>query len=118
MRTKWFIVLTIMGAATAWTDMSVYAQDQEETREADKGQASIDVSGYPEEIQAAYEVFAERCSKCHTLARPINSAYKGDEWRRYVRRMMRKVGSGINPGNRKEIIAFLVYDSEHRKKNK
>ncbi len=83
---------------------------------ADKGAAAIDVSGYPEKMQEYYKVFAKRCSKCHTLARPINSSYAGIEWKRYVKRMMRKPGSGINPKNGKKIVEFLMHDSEVRKK--
>lgn len=93
-------------------------KEQKQVFEADKGVATIDVSGYPEDIQENYKEFAKRCSKCHTLARPINSKYAGDEWKRYVGRMSRKAGSGINPSNGKKIIDFLIYDSETRKKNK
>ena len=37
------------------------------TRHGDR----VDVSGYPPEIRSAYRVFALRCSRCHTLARPL-----------------------------------------------
>ena len=33
----------------------------------------LDVSQYPQDIQDAYKVFAVRCSRCHTLARPLNA---------------------------------------------
>ena len=84
--------------------------------ELDKGADTIDVSSYPEEMQQSYELFAARCSKCHTLARPINSNYAlPDEWSRYVKRMMRKPGSGISPKDAKSIYEFLSYDSSVRK---
>lgn len=91
---------------------------EERLAEFDKGPESIDVSSYPEEMQANYEIFATRCSKCHTLSRPINSDYAlPDEWSRYVKRMMRKPGSGINPKEGKKIYEFLAYDSSIRKKD-
>ena len=83
----------------------------------DAGPQTIDVSSYPQEMQQKYEIFAERCSKCHTLARPINSDYAlEEEWSRYVKRMMRKPGSGIAPKDAKQIFEFLAYDSSIRKK--
>ena len=90
---------------------------EEQLAELDKGPQTIDVSSYPEELQQKYELFAERCSKCHTLARPINSDYAlAEEWSRYVKRMMRKPGSGIAPKEAKQIFEFLAYDSSVRKK--
>lgn len=91
---------------------------QEKTFDADKGTDTIDVSNYPKEIQENYKVFAKKCSKCHTLARPINSDFKGEEWNRYVKRMMRKPDSGISPSIGKQIYEFLKYYSEQKEKNK
>lgn len=84
----------------------------------DGGPKTIDVSSYPTDMQKNYQVFAARCAKCHTLARPINSDYAlPDEWSRYVKRMMRKPGSGISPKDGKQIYEFLAYDSSVRKKD-
>ncbi len=98
-----------------------YAQDPssaEELAKFDQGDDTIDVSSYSAEMQQNYEIFAARCSKCHTLSRPINSDYAlPDEWSRYVKRMMRKPGSGINKKDAKQIFDFLVYDSSVRKKD-
>lgn len=83
----------------------------------DKGPATIDVSKYPPEMQKSYKLFAERCAKCHTVARAINSDFVlEDEWERYVKRMMRKPGSGIASADGKAIFEFLAYDSKTRKK--
>src|ERR1017187_2169580 len=41
----------------------------------DAGEAQLDVSKYPADIQADYRIFARRCSQCHNLARPLNSQY-------------------------------------------
>ncbi len=84
----------------------------------DKGPARIDVSKYPPEMQAAYQLFTAKCGKCHTLARAINCDFAlEDEWERYVKRMMRKAGSFITPDEGKRIFEFVVYDSRVRKRD-
>jgi hypothetical protein len=83
----------------------------------EKGPTTVDVSKYPDAIKEGYEVFAQKCTQCHKLSRPINSDYAlPEEWSRYVKRMMRKPGSGIGAGDGKKIYEFLVYDSSVRKK--
>ncbi len=83
----------------------------------DKGPAKIDVSKYTPEMKAKYKVFADKCSKCHTIARPINCEFVlEDEWERYIKRMMNKAGSIISASDGKQIFEFLVYDSKLRKK--
>ncbi len=81
----------------------------------DKGPDKIDVSGYPPAMQSAYKLFTGKCSKCHTIARPINTMMQRDEWERYVKRMMHKPNSGISDNQGKEIFEFLVYDQTNRK---
>jgi len=81
----------------------------------DKGPDKIDVSAYPAPQQAGYKVFASKCSKCHTIARPINTMMKRDEWERYVKRMMHKPNSGIGDSQGKQIFDFLVFDQAERK---
>jgi hypothetical protein len=71
---------------------------------------SVDVSSYPPDIQRAYEVFALRCSRCHTLARPLNARiHDPQHWVRYVARMRRQPGSGIDHANADLILKFLLY---------
>jgi hypothetical protein len=60
-------------------------------------------------------VFADKCSKCHTIARPINTTMTRPEWERYVKRMMHKPNSGINDNQGKTIFEFVAYDQENRK---
>lgn len=86
------------------------------TYPADKGLNYIDVSEYPEEMQTLYDLFAQKCSKCHTVARPINSVFSPEEWRKYVKKMMQKPGSGLTPETAEQIIKFLVYDAQHRER--
>ncbi|MGA3018346.1 MAG: hypothetical protein ABSF62_14600 [Bryobacteraceae bacterium] len=81
----------------------------------DKGPDKIDVGAYPALQQAAYKVFSTKCSKCHTIARPINTMMKRDEWERYVKRMMHKPNSGISDAQGKQIFEFLVFDETERK---
>lgn len=81
----------------------------------DKGPDKIDVSSYPPEIQKAYKLFTGKCSKCHTIARPLNTTMTRDEWSRYVKRMMHKPNSGISDSQGKEIFDFVMYDETNRK---
>ena len=81
----------------------------------DKGPDKIDIGAYPAPQQAAYKVFTTKCSKCHTIARPMNTMMKRDEWERYVKRMMHKPNSGISDAQGKMIFDFLVYDQTERK---
>jgi hypothetical protein len=104
-----------MQLARAADEMDVETKARVERFE--KGPATINVSKYPEGIQADYEVFSTKCTQCHKLSRPINSDYAlPDEWSRYIKRMMHKPGSGISAGDGKKIYDFLVYDSSIRKK--
>ena len=80
--------------------------DLHDTRHGD----SVDVSHYPPDVQSAYQVFAIRCSRCHTLARPLNARIDDPQhWIRYVQRMRRQPGSGINDANGDIILRFLLY---------
>jgi hypothetical protein len=81
----------------------------------DKGPDKIDVSAYPAPQQAAYKVFTTKCSKCHTIARPMNTLMTRDEWERYVKRMMHKPNSGISDAQGKQIFDFMVFDQTERK---
>lgn len=98
--------------------LGVWAQEALDPRIAayDKGPATIDISKYPADMKARYKLFTTRCGKCHTNARAINSEFAlEDEWERYVKRMMRKPGSGISANDGKEIYEFLAFDSKTRK---
>ena len=81
----------------------------------DKGPDKIDVSAYPAAQQANYKLFTGKCSKCHTIARPLNTMMTKDEWSRYVKRMMHKPNSGISDAQGKQIFEFVVYDQTERK---
>ncbi|RYZ59897.1 MAG: hypothetical protein EOP08_15065 [Proteobacteria bacterium] len=72
----------------------------------------VRVSEVPVELRDNYELFAQRCSKCHGLSRALNAGDKSDAfWQRYVTRMRRQPGSGIAPEDEPPILAFLHYYS-------
>jgi cytochrome c5 len=109
-RTPKFIAIAILSAP-----LLMVAQSSNVTLPQDKGPAKIDVGSYPAEQQKGYKVFSDKCSKCHTIARPINTTMTKDEWSRYVKRMMHKPNSGISDSQGKTIFEFLAYDQESRK---
>ena len=67
---------------------------------------------------ADYALFTIRCSKCHSLSRPLNSGIDSDDyWRLYVARMRRQPGSGISEDDTVAILRFLhLYSIEQRRK--
>lgn len=70
----------------------------------------------PEGVRADYEVFAQRCSKCHSLARPLNAGIGDDaHWELYFERMRMMPGSGITEEDKAPIMRFLHYYSQERK---
>jgi hypothetical protein len=77
----------------------------------------LDVAQLPEAVRPDYQLFARRCSKCHSLARPLGSGITDDEvWIAYVNRMRRQPGSGISPQDATPILRFLhYYSSEQRR---
>ncbi|HEX3775503.1 MAG TPA: hypothetical protein VHV51_13620 [Polyangiaceae bacterium] len=78
----------------------------------------VDVASLPPDVRADYAVFAQRCSKCHSLARPLNSGIDNDDyWKLYVERMRRQPGSGISIPDTVPILRFLhFYSLEERRK--
>lgn len=109
------LALVWAGAARAEDELDAATKARVEAFE--KGPATINISKYPEALKENYELFSQKCTQCHKLSRPVNCDYAlPDEWSRYVKRMMRKPGSGISTGEAKKIYEFLVYDSSVRKK--
>jgi mono/diheme cytochrome c family protein len=95
--------------------LALLAQTSNVVLPQDKGPDKIDVSAYPAAQQANYKLFAGKCSKCHTIARPLNTMMTKLEWERYVKRMMHKPNSGISDSQGKQIFDFVVYDQTERK---
>ena len=78
----------------------------------------LDVSQFPPEQAAPYEVFKTRCTKCHAMERPIEALQTGKTpiskssfdkkgIKKYVVKMMRKPNSGITKQDAKQIVKFL-----------
>jgi hypothetical protein len=101
--------------ALAGISILLTAQTSNVVLPQDKGSDKIDVSIYPEEMRSAYKVFTSKCSKCHTIARPINTTMSREEWERYVKRMMHKPNSGISDKQGKQIFDFIMHDEVNRK---
>ncbi len=79
----------------------------------------LDAEKLPAEVQPEYALFAQRCSKCHSLARPLQSGIDDDEfWHRYVARMRQQPGSGISEDDGAVILRFLHYYSVEQKRKK
>lgn len=73
------------------------------------------VNAYPPKIQKAYETFSIKCSRCHTLSRPLNAAiYEYGHWENYVNRMRHHAGSGISPADAQEVLIFLRYYADDK----
>ena len=75
----------------------------------DNGPGTIDVSKYPPEMQKNYEMYSVKCAKCHPLARSVNARFSAQDWKRYMKRMIRRPNSGINEEQAAKIYEFLKY---------
>ena len=70
----------------------------------------LDPSKMPDNIRADYDLFSKKCSKCHSVARPLSANITDDEqWTLYVNRMRRQPASGISPQDQEGILRFLRY---------
>jgi hypothetical protein len=108
------------GAAIAWTAAASFvAWAALAACSAFERGEGLDVRSLPPEQQGDYIVFAQRCSKCHSLARPLNSGITKDEyWRMYVERMRRQPSSGISEADTVPILRFLKwYSAEETRKS-
>jgi hypothetical protein len=75
----------------------------------------LDPMQLPADTRDDYAIFAHRCSKCHALARALNSGIEEDSgWVAYVTRMRRQPGSGIAPSDVAPILRFLHYYTVNR----
>jgi len=64
----------------------------------------------PPSLRAACELAADRCSRCHTVDRILNTRpTEPAEWRRYVRRMRLNPSSRIAASEEPTIVNCLVF---------
>jgi cytochrome c1 len=75
----------------------------------DNGPSTIDVSGWPAEQKARYALFQQKCSKCHAIGRSVNSRFTAAEWKRYMKRMVRRPNAGTTDEQAEDIFEFLKY---------
>jgi hypothetical protein len=102
-------VMAIAGSALVALLVGAEPQDKPDPR--DGGPGSIDVSRYPAQQQKNYEVYASKCAKCHPLARSVNARFSAADWKRYMKRMIRRPNAGINDDQAALIYEFLRYYS-------
>ncbi len=77
----------------------------------------LDPQTMPPVVRPDYALFAQRCSKCHSLARPLTSGIDDDGyWVDYVARMRRQPSSGISQEDTVGILRFLHYFSMEEKR--
>ncbi|MET0384884.1 MAG: hypothetical protein ABW321_02940 [Polyangiales bacterium] len=112
---------TDVGRVTWWLGSLLVSASLFVCAQACAGQSKIrhgdtlDVAQYPADIQRAYRVFSVRCSRCHTLARPLNARiHDSRHWVRYVERMRLNPASGINAKDGQTILRFLLYYMHQR----
>lgn len=75
---------------------------------------TIDVSSYPPEMRERYQLFEQKCSRCHGLDRPLQAHVGAHGWDDYVRRMSRHPGAGISPAEEREIARFLEFHAKYQ----
>ncbi len=101
-------ILAIAGSVLVAVLVSA-AEPQDKPDPRDSGPGTIDVSGYPAPQQKQYDIYAAKCSKCHPLARSVNARFNSTDWKRYMKRMIRRPNSGINEEQAAQIYEFLKY---------
>ena len=86
---------------------------------SDLGPDTVDVSAYPVARERDYKIYAQVCSRCHTLARSINAPYVNRAWWEfYVMSMRARAkfhGEPLTKEEVRSVLDFLEYDSNERK---
>jgi hypothetical protein len=73
------------------------------------------IEALPPDVAKSYDLFAHKCSRCHTLARPLSANItEVGHWREYVARMRRQSGSGISADDAETILVFLKYYTDEK----
>jgi hypothetical protein len=76
-------------------------------------------SQVPPEVASDYRVFAFKCSKCHSIVRPLQSGIGDDDfWFAYVERMRRMPSSGITVEDEEVILRFLKYYASEQRRSR
>jgi mono/diheme cytochrome c family protein len=56
-----------------------------------------------------YELFEQKCGRCHGVDKALEATYAAGEWDGYLKKKLRRNGAGISPQQAAEIGAFLRY---------
>ncbi len=103
--------MNLLLAGSALAALLLAGEPETKPDPRDLGPGSVDVSRYPPEQKKTYEVYSAKCSKCHPLARSVNARFSAQEWKKYMKRMIRRPNSGINEEQAAAIYDFLKYYS-------
>lgn len=105
MTTKSFLFLALFALAACVTGRSTLRGGLPEEQ----------VAKYPPEVQDSYRLFTAKCSRCHTLSRPLSAnIVEHAHWDAYVERMRHHAGSGISKADARKILVFLHYYADQR----
>ncbi len=98
---------------------STEVQRQTALYDSDLGPEEVDISGYPLQQRSNYRAYVSACSRCHGLARSINSPLASRTWWEfYVTSMRARASLRGRPLSREErdaVLDFLAYDGRERK---
>jgi hypothetical protein len=79
------------------------------------GAAGVPPEQIPTDLRSDYQVFAMRCSKCHSLSRPLQSGITDERhWANYIARMRLQPASGITAEEAPRILRYLAFYSRQR----
>lgn len=102
----------VVGAAGRESSANVLIAKKEKALE------KINVSKYPDDMKSKYKLFTKKCGTCHALSVAINTDYvTQEEWEPVLNDMIAVSGTLINADEAKQLLDFVVYDSQVRKKS-
>jgi len=76
----------------------------------------LDPTAVPTALRDDHELFARRCSRCHSVSVPLLAHVSdGRHWALYVERMRRQPNSGIAAEEAPAIVRFLTWYTESQR---
>jgi cytochrome c5 len=78
----------------------------------DPASTGVDAAKLPADQKPRYALFEQKCSKCHAASRATAAKFGASEWKRYMKRMIRRPNAGISEPEADEILEFLKFHSE------
>lgn len=104
------LLLATLGAGAAQAELKTTGEGKEQR---------LDPAQFDSDSRVRYELFAQRCTQCHAMSRPISALTNGktpisgdtfdrEGIKKYVVKMMRKPNSGISREDAKAIVDFLT----------